>query len=89
MSSSSWWAASGTCCWTPPLCRLPLAVSAVVSYGGLQAAAVGGQLLERLAGYHHCAGTQPGGQLLGLLACRHQCADYHLLYGGLRAAGVG
>ena len=52
----------------------------VLSYGGLQAAAVGGQLLERLAGYHHCAGTQPGGQLLGLLACRHQCADYHLLY---------
>ena len=64
-------------------------VCGIVSYGGLRAAAVGGQLLERLAGYHHCAGTQPGGQLLGLLACRHQCADYHLLYGGLRAAGVG
>ena len=32
-SSSSWWAAPGTSCWTPPLCRLPLAVSAVVSGG--------------------------------------------------------
>ena len=42
-------------------------------------AAVGGQLLERLAVHHHCAGSLPGGQLLGLLACRHHCADYHFI----------
>ena len=55
-------------------------VCGIVSNGGLRVAAVGGQLLERLAGHHHCAGTLPGGQLFGLLACLHHCADYYLLY---------
>ena len=44
-------------------------------------AAVGGQLLERLAGHHHCAGTLPGGQLFGLLAGLHHCADYYFAKG--------